>query len=283
MISRHPPELLAFAELTRKAAHDLRDRLFPTHSVFSLDDLDRSQLQVAVLYDPSGGLTEIGPFTLALAPRGTRPMAVVDYTANGQRIRFYACHWTARFSDTSDHVRSELGRALNAEIYRFIHEADTERRHAVVLGDLNDEPFDRPITERLYATRARADSRRPEHYTDQDTQRIRLYNCAWRYLGESHAHTGGNGPTSTVGTHYWQDMGKWATLDHVIVTGSLLGTAEPFLDETSITVLSPASVLEGRSFPLKYMWNDGSPSGVSDHLPVSGKIVLKKGRTDGID
>src|SRR5262249_27761407 len=41
-----PPEVMAFGEVTRTAAENLRDRLFPDCQVLSLDQLPRSEFQV---------------------------------------------------------------------------------------------------------------------------------------------------------------------------------------------------------------------------------------------
>ncbi len=269
------PEALAFSEITRQAAVDLRDRLFPGHEVFSMDLLRRSQQQVAFLYRPAARFQEQMPLVVPEMPRGTRPMGVLDFLQTGQRIRFIACHWQARFSESSTHTRSDLARYLNRAVYRFLHEADTdtEGRHVVILGDLNEEPYGL-VEERLNAARFRAHSRRKEHYADQDVSRTRLYNCAWRFLGEREPHRGRLDAGDTAGTYYWKAANSWHTFDHVIVTGSLLTERRPFLDEAKLAVVAGPAIMGDEPCPTRFEWNDGEPQGMSDHLPILGQIVL---------
>ena len=271
-----PPELLALAEVTHRAATDLRDRLLPEYDVFSLDQFPRAQLQVAFLHKRSTGFEPQPPLVVPEVPRGTRPMAVIDIVASNHRIRFIGCHWTARFEEESGDTRSDTARFLNSEIFRFLKDSSDEGRHVIIVGDLNEEPFGLALR-RLHAYRDRATALRRAHYTDQDTKRIRLYNCSWRYLGERHPHGGAAGDISTAGTYFWKKNGRWSTPDQIIVTGTMLTGIEPFLDETGVRVLAPDTVLEGRPYPMKFDWNNGEPKGISDHLPVSGRVILRRG------
>jgi Endonuclease/Exonuclease/phosphatase family len=280
LFGEDPPELLAFAEITNRAACHLRDLLVPKYHVFSLDQLTRASLQVAFIYDSSVSFEEKSPFVVGRVPRGTRPMAVIDHFSSGHCIRIFACHWTARFQETSEEVRSDLARDLNSEIYRFIHEetARGEARHVVILGDLNDEPFG-VLETRMHASRDRSTARRAEHYSDKDFERVRLYNCAWRFLGERQPHSG-KFQEGAAGTHYWDQKRSWHTFDHVIVTGSLLRETIPYLDEVHVRVATSPLIVGEKGRPQKFQWNNGNPEGVSDHLPVLGKIVLEREKTD---
>lgn len=50
------PALLAFAEVTERAAHDLRDRLFPGYNVYSLANLGgKTNSHIALIYDSTAG------------------------------------------------------------------------------------------------------------------------------------------------------------------------------------------------------------------------------------
>jgi hypothetical protein len=274
LCGEHAPEVLAFSEITNQAALELRDRLFPDHAVFSLDLLSRSQLQVAFLYRPPESFEDQSPIVTPDTPRGTRPMGAIDFLLAGHRIRFIACHWQARFSEESQHTRSDIARFLNMHVYRFLHEeATSEVRHVVILGDLNEEPFG-IVEHRLNAVRFRAHSRRREHYTDQDVSRVRLYNCSWRFLGEREPHRGKLAHDDTAGTYYWRAQNSWHTFDHVIVTGSLLSDQVPFLDEARLAVAAQAAIMANEGCPMRFDWNSGEPRGLSDHLPILGQIAL---------
>jgi hypothetical protein len=272
-----PPEVLGFAEITNKAALDLCRRLFPHYLVLSMDLLAKPELQVAFVYNASTGhFEEQPPIAVPGTPRGTRPMAVLDYCSDGHRIRLIACHWTARFGKSSKHVRSDVAHFLMSYIYDFLHEiVQGETRHIVILGDLNEEPY-KLLEERLHACRSRSRSREREHYRAADVKRVRLYNCAWRFIGERYPHMGGPSANDTAGTYYWEAEKTWHTFDHVIVNGSLLTDAIPFLDESSVRVLTCPLLLEPEGKPEKFDWRNGKPTGVSDHLPIAGQIILAR-------
>jgi hypothetical protein len=274
--SEHP-HILAFAEITQRAALDLRDRLFPTYNVHSLDLYSsKPELQVSMLYDPSTGFVNENLFVFHDVPRGTRPVALIDFECDGHRIRFYACHWSARFSEESKNTRSDTARQLSVEIYKFMHEANDEQRHIVILGDLNEEPFGL-VEERLFAHRFRERARAREHYSDESVSRVRLYNCSWRWLGERSPHSGDIMAGDTAGTYYWQKEKRWLTFDHVIVTGSLLSGSTPFVDETALRVFVCPEVLGHETTPQKFRLEQSEPRGLSDHLPICGRIVLHRG------
>lgn len=274
------PQLLALAEITEQAANDLRDKLFPEYRVFSLASLyDRPDFNIALIYDPAIGFEEEDFLKVSNVPGSTRPMALLHYRFGQHVIRFYACHWTARFAELSEKWRQLTAQQLNSDSYEFLHSSETrEIRHVMILGDLNEEPYG--ILEGwLYAHRDRATSRRPRHYTDAHIKRVHLYNCAWRLLGERLAHPETTGDAVVAGSYYWRDAKTWHTFDQVIVSGSLLSYEPPYFDESNLRLASWASVLPKEflasgSLPHRFEWKGGSSIGLSDHLPICGRIIL---------
>lgn len=280
------PQLLAFAEITDQAAHDLRDRLDPAYRVHSLAGLcAQPNFHVAVLYDPTAGFSNEDFISVSNVPGPTRPMATLDLASNGASIRFFLCHWTARFEENSQKWREICALSLSDAVYDYLRgpTADSDR-HAVILGDLNEEPYGLP-QRWLYAYRDRAPSTRPEHYTDRQAKRVRLYNCSWRLLGEQHAHPCAPAQRQMAGSFYWRDKKSWHTFDQVIVSGSLLTEQSPYLDEYSLRIASEAAVMPADSLgndqlPHKFEWGGGHARGVSDHLPVCGRIILNQENTN---
>jgi endonuclease/exonuclease/phosphatase family metal-dependent hydrolase len=278
-----PPELMGVAEITAEAAHDLRDRQFPGYEVHSLATLYPAPgLHVALLHKPSSGFENADFLAVSNVSDKTRPMATLDFRFSGHVIRFYACHWTARFERSGKKWRRLSALELNQAAYKFMNETRpaNETPHAIIVGDLNEEPFGM-LENWLYASRDRGPSRRRPHYSDESIQRLRLYNCAWRLLGEHHSHPMSAGNREMAGSHYWREKKAWRTYDQVIVSGSLLNDSPPYLDESSVKIASGSSVLPddfigGDRFPQKFQWNDGNPTGISDHLPVLGSIVLNE-------
>ena len=278
---RHLPHLLAFAEITDQALHVIRDNLFPDYRVHVLGSLyPKPDFRLGLLYDPEAGFEGEDFLAVSNLPDTARPMAILDQCSPGNRIRFYACHWTARFGDESEKWRSLSAHALSTKAYDFLHSEPPidETRHALILGDLNEEPFGM-LENWLYASRDHRRSKGQAHYTDVPIRRVRLYNCSWRFLGERFPHPYPAGERETAGSHYWRDERTWHTYDQVIVSGTLLNNEPPFLDEQTLRVACgqeemPAHLWGPDGLPCKFDWNNGNPSGLSDHLPLCGSIVL---------
>jgi hypothetical protein len=116
---------------------------------------------------------------------------------------------------------------------------------------------------------------RPIHYSDREVRRPRLYNASWRLLGETAPHPTTNG--STAGTYYSTSERTWHTFDQVIVSGGLLTTTPPFLDEASVRVLNARDYLSKGGRVERFQSLNGiANNGVSDHLPVYGYIQMTR-------
>lgn len=78
-------------------------------------------------------------------------------------------------------------------------------------------------------------------------------------------------PERTIG----KKKGTWHTLDHVIVSGGLLSNAMPYLLETSIEIFHNEELVDQEGHPNAFEWIDDQASGLSDHLPVVGSLVVE--------
>src|SRR5262249_50710715 len=153
----------------------------------------------------------------------------------GHLIRFVACHWTAFDNASSRVTRERLADVLRRDSHAFLIPAvpvSRLTRHLVILGDLNEEPTAAIFRERLIGCRDRASSHHT-HWQDQGVRRIRLYNAAWRYLGEQVPHGTAGQPVGAAGTVYndSQDADRrgWRTFDHLLVSSELVGDLPPYL------------------------------------------------------
>lgn len=270
------PSILSLGEVTRHAAEDLRNRLLPNHNLISLDvKSDEPTLQVAILYpknSPGIQFVEQPPITVPSTPRGTRPMAVIDIVTKKDRLRCVICHWQARLDEGSQDVRLKIGSYLSEYAYTFLKKTTKRMNNIVILGDLNEEPYELPL-KTLHAHRHRERAKTPSHWTDCDVKRAHLYNCSWRLLGEKHPHaaSASGNQLNVAGTYYWKDKHSWHNLDHIIVSGGLLGNTPPYLDESNIDIVSLGEFMpEGA--PEKFRDKCGKYSGLSDHLPIIAVI-----------
>ena len=272
------PDIFAVCEVTREAALDLVTRLPSGFDVAVAPAYpDEDDFQVAVFYRTGVGLTPefpLLPSETEDVTRETRPMVTVHLTLPGHVIRFVACHWTGLNLDSSRIARSRLADFLRRDTYDFLYpEAPDPKvaRHVVVLGDLNEEPMADLFKGDLEGRRDRKSSR-DTHWRDAGVRRVRLYNLAWRYLGEQAPHGVGRPLLGgAAGTWYDGEWG-WRTLDHVLASGGLLGEHPPYLDEENTRIISIPILQDKRGLPSPF--EPGSSYGVSDHLPIVGQLIL---------
>ena len=143
------------------------------------------------------------------------------------------------------------------------------------MGDLNDEPQGLPLTA-LHAHMHRARALGGRHWQDDDVKRVHLYNCAWRLFGEINPHSPGMPAARLVdaaGTSYWAQERRWTVIDHLIISGSLLRTSTPYLDEAEVLVVALPEFIED-GLPVKFRSTRGGYCGLSDHLPLHAKLVI---------
>lgn len=271
------PDIIALGEITKNAAEDLQRRLFPEHRLLSLDlHPDAPSFQVAVIYRDLPQFSEVLPVVVPFAPRGTRPMAVLDFNESQQQIRFVFVHWSAPFSDNSVRTQERIAGHLQGYIYEFLREEQiASSRHIVVVGDFNTEPFEILHTH-FDATRSRQRAREPEHYSDTDVRRIRLYNAGWRLLGENKAHQPGLQALGIAGSYYCRGDRAWRTVDQLLVSGSLLKPDPPCLLEDTVELFAANAIMGEDGYPRAFEWEPDRSRGASDHLPLTATIRLKR-------
>jgi len=274
------PELLGLCELTPAAARRLQAVRFPNHELVLSAPDQPTRYQIAVLHRTGAPFAKRLQYVAGDVPRTTRPMTVIDFVSPGVEIEFVFCHWTA-FDDTqSAEYRRRLADALRTGLHQFLNPAPqvATARHVVVVGDLNAEPFDPIFDSTLSARRYRSHATQREHWSDADVRRVRLYNCAWRFLGEQSAHTGSAPLPAPAGTYYRRVEGNprasgWHAFDQILVSGGLLEDRPPYLDESRLSVRGDVGNLHNGT-PRKFEMSDGGAVGLSDHLPLTGRIVL---------
>jgi endonuclease/exonuclease/phosphatase family metal-dependent hydrolase len=271
------PDLLAFCEVTREAAKELAVELpggfdLTVAAEYPHDD----GFQVAVFYKRGMGFsneTPLFPSDRAKVAKGTRPMIPVHLTLPGHEIRFVACHWTAFEGEDSDLARERSADALREDTYEFLFPDVPKQgvaRHIVVLGDLNEEPTAAIFRKQLPARRDR-ESTHDRHWRDVDVMRVRFYNLTWRFLGEQVAHGASGQRVGGAGTVFAEPH-NWKTFDHVLVSCGLLTPNPPLIDEGNTGVVCTPLMLGDDRRPQPFVPN--STCGMSDHLPIVGRLIL---------
>ena len=191
-----------------------------------------------------------------------------------------ACHWTAFDKVSSRVARQRLADVLRRDSYEFLNPAVPTpglTRHVVIVGDLNEEPMAHVFRDSLIGCRDRESSRHAPRQ-DKQVRRVRLYNAAWRFLGEQVAHGVAGAPVGAAGTFYNDskdvDTRGWRTFDHLLVSAKLLGETPPYLDESKTGIVSTPTMRDAAGLPMPFTSSD--QRGVSDHLPIIGRIVLRE-------
>lgn len=272
------PDVFGVCEITRKAAADFASTMLPDFELtYSSPYPHDDEFQVAVFYRSGIGFSReppLVPTELEDITEGTRPMIPVHFALHGHVIRFVACHWTAFDTSVSQLARQRLADVLRRDTYEFL-EPEVPKpgvaRHVVVLGDLNDEPTSAIFEQRLIGRRDR-ESSHTKHWRDTQVRRVRLYNAAWRFLGEQFAHGAVGTPSLGAAGTYFKEPHEWRTLDHVLVSCGLLGAVPPYFDEAQTRIVSTPIMRSEAGLPRPFA--PGTQRGVSDHLPIVGRIIL---------
>lgn len=194
--------------------------------------------------------------------RTTKIALQYSFSIVGEKIplHLFTSHWPSRlFLDEWNPKRLNLGRALRMPIQEILDQSEKINENAliVVMGDFNDEPFDMPITEGLFATRDRALIAKNPHL---------LYNPFWRRLGGRDGYSHATADNNYSGTYYFtgSPTDRWRTFDQIIVSSAFVGKSHWHLVESETEVIDFAPytkrVLDAKS---KF-----------DHLPI--KISIER-------
>jgi predicted extracellular nuclease len=257
------PDMLGVCEVENKEVLDKLTKRIKvdggrSYSVSHADTKDSRGIDVAFLYDGAiATTTQAETFQHWVVKRNsTRDLFQVNFTVDGKKLVLIGNHWPSR---TAGQYESEPYRMVAGETLAYwverIHEELGEDVPIVAMGDFNDEPFNRSITEYALST--------SDASVVLKGQNQYLYNLMWPILA------------SGQGSHFYG--GQWNQLDQIMVSRAVVS------GKSGWTVQGSASI-EGTGI----MSNSGKPGprrfgispkerdtgGFSDHYPVS--VTLKK-------
>lgn len=295
-ITDEPPALLAMAEVENASvAEDLIDAtgwkslraVADPNALLAGDD-------VVLIYDPAQ-VEQVGDATSYNVNNRytTRDLLEAAFkTSDGYEFTVIAAHWPSRRISNSDALRIGLAdytaRIVRRRLMYAKEDLLTKKGQAkmpsktslekrwnyplLVVGDLNDDPYERSVSQILNASRTRSQAEElrsfprsrglagVDSYLARD---IDLYNPTWKVL---------LAPDSPSGTTYWDT--RWFLLDQVIFSrGFLVGPLR--FDEESLSVHAPRQVASDDG-PFTFTSTRGIPQpfdaktlrGISDHLPL---------------
>lgn len=256
------PDLLGVCEVeNRPVLQRLVDALAPlgrNYLVAHHDTSDERGIDVAFIYDSAKFLAE-ETFSHTIQKRtATRELFQVNFrTASGRSLVVVGNHWPSKLGGgrESEAYRIIAGETLayfNARIEQVLGD-DTP---ILVMGDFNDEPSDRSLTDHALSSRLRTQVL----YANTP----RLLNLMWPLMGRG------------LGTYYYSNVAMM--IDQFLVSGGMLKAKSKIkaAEDSPVIVQLPEMTAAGR-YPVPVRF--GRPtsglnqSGYSDHFPITLNLL----------
>lgn len=259
--SWNPPAIVALCEVENDDV--LRNLVYGSplknlrYNFIHFDSPDPRGIDVALLYRKDR-FTPINARAIAASDtareRRTRDILYVSGIIASDTLHIFVCHFPSRLGGeaASEPRRIEAAYRLRATVDSVF--STNAQAKIIIMGDFNDYPYNRSISEILKA--------QAPHPSPQDGE---LYDlCA----PLQHA--------DTIGSHKFQN--QWGMLDHIIVSGSLLNSQTLLTTQAeNIRIFSPDWLLEGDDVhsrkPKRTFLGQSYHGGYSDHLPVLLEIL----------
>ena len=227
------------------------------------DGQDKRGIDTVLIYDKAMYTPETETFSLRIIKRNsTRDLFQVHLdTSSGNKLICVLNHWPSR---SGGEFESEPYRIMVAENLAYwierIHEEQGDEPSIVLMGDFNDNPYDRSMTDYLLAKNSRA-------LVKNDRARNRyMYNPMYRFLD------------AQLGTYVYGN--ELNILDQFVVSKSILSEKAglPFKIST-VSILDYPEIVQGiYKRPVKFgrpaSPSSYNPNGYSDHLPI--ELVLNE-------
>lgn len=237
------------------AQPELADRHY---QVVHYDSPDRRGVDVGLIYNPKYfKLTGSKSYRLVVPGQPefiTRDQLLVSGLFDGEPMHFIVMHWPSRYGGEK---RSMPGRVAAAELCRHIADSimrEDQNAKIIMMGDFNDYPTNKTVTEHLRASGNMKDLRDGEFYNP-------MYEL----------HKKG------IGTNYYNDVP--GVLDQMILTPGLLPTDYSTYQFKNAKVHNKEFLKQhgGRynGYPFRTFGSGVWMGGYSDHFPVY-VILLKK-------
>ena len=247
-------------------------------SIAHIDSPDHRGIDLALLFRQPFSLD--GQATLHTIDLGgnaspTRGVLEVPVKAGGRPLTVLVNHWPSRYGGAE---KSAPRRAAAAQTVRKITDqrlADDHDRDLIIVGDLNDDPWDDSVRRQLKAVR---ELRSVTHESNLKPGRDgkfspRLWNPSWSFA---------RGPDT--GTYYYWNDWSWNCFDQVIVSPGMLDDAGIQLIQDSIQVHAPDFMRDSEQNarrPARFRQFRGRwEEGFSDHFPIKFDIHIESSEVE---
>ena len=275
MNNNNGPDILGVCEVeneyvVRKLADSLKD-LSHSYGVVHADTKDDRGIDVAFIYDSkkfdiekdseSGEKLIFSHFIMKR--EATRDIVQVNFKTkpSHNRLVLIGNHWPSRGGGQyeSEPYRIIAGETLSYFHQRILEENNKEEKGntaILVMGDFNDEPFNRSITDYALASTSMLKVKLSK-------EAPRLYNLMWTIMAKG------------IGTFYYNNFPN--LLDQFMVSKGIIdGNKIKVKENTVEVVVFPEMVAGQYKYPVRFgrpFNNSLDEEGFSDHLPVSVKLA----------
>ncbi|MBT3208017.1 MAG: endonuclease/exonuclease/phosphatase [Bacteroidetes bacterium] len=257
------PDILGLCEIENIAVLKmLQAALYPLNRKYAIAHVDMEDergIDIAFIYDKTIFNYE-EQFNYVVRKRSaTRDIFQVNFKTNEAKdIVFIGNHWPAKSGGS---LESEPYRIIAAETLSYwierIHEIKGNNIAIVVMGDFNDEPFSRSITEYALSTHLEMKVR--------NSFSPRLLNLMWDIM------------SSGLGTYYYDNFAN--VLDQFLVSKAIVNENSDFklaIDTNGKPIVKIEmfpEMVSGGDYPDPIRFGRPSSqynaSGFSDHYPIS--------------
>jgi len=255
----YPPEIIGLCEIeNHKVLEDLckrSDLAGLKYSIIHKESHDSRGIDVALLYrkesfKPIGYKAVQVVFSFSPGSTTRDILYVCGLTNNNDTLHIFINHWPSRWGGQLDSERNrmEASRTLRNEVDSILDM--NPKSKIVIMGDLNDYPYNKSLTDVLKANR--------QYTSIIDNE---LYNLS-SFIAE----------TKDIGSHKFE--GVWGILDQIIVSGALLNAQKGLSTKKENAYIFNADFLltddENYTGKTNFRTYNGYKyiGGYSDHLPV---------------
>ncbi len=190
----------------------------------------------------------------------TRDILEVSGILRGLPVTVFVNHFPSRRggADVSDPKRIFVAQTLKRAV-DSVNKADANAR-IIIMGDMNDEPSDKSLTQGLNAVYWNRDTT-PHPIIDKNS----LYNLA------------AGVKRSGFGSYYYR--GEWEVIDQMIVSGSFLDSRSKLVTTDAETIFNADFLTfkdkSGRKLPNRTYTGPTYRGGFSDHFPIYVTLYFK--------
>lgn len=257
-------EVLGVCEVeNRRVLEDLvkHDKLSALgYEIAHLDSPDKRGIDVALLYrapvkPQNEKFFELHPFPINPPTRG---VLEVRLELHGQPFTVLVNHWPSRGGgDKAKTFRMIAANVCRQVITRTIDKSPNQDADILLVGDLNDDPYDESVLSGLDAVRSRN-----AVLHRQKNGRYRMFNPSWKFLGQT-----------DMGTLYYNREWVWNVFDQCILSRGMLKPEGVSFVDGSLEIYGPDELRDQYRRPLRFRktgkkWTEG----YSDHLAIRAKL-----------